>query len=102
MVWGIMSPMKATAIQRLKHLHAGGVVEINIWRVAEPVAPCRHSYKYRLVYVVGSVRLFGFDNERGKGDHRHEGDTEFPYVFIDVETLLADFWRGVAEMGVRK
>ena len=94
--------MKAMPIQRLKQLHAGGVVEINIWKVAEPVAPCTHDYKYRLVYVVDGVRLFGFDNERGKGDHHHQGDTESLYKFIDVETLLADFWRGVAEKGVRK
>jgi len=94
--------MKATPIQRLKQAHAGGIVEINIWRVSNPVLPCAHSYKYRLVYVVKGGRVFGYDNERGKGDHRHAGDAELPYEFIDVTTLLADFWRDVAEIGGRK
>ncbi len=92
--------MKAMPIQRLKRPHAGGLVEINIWRVEQPVAPCVHDYKYRLVYVVGGLRLMGYDNERGKGDHRHVGGVEYPYAFVDVETLLADFWRAVTEKGV--
>jgi len=67
--------------------------------VPEPVPPCAHGYKYRLVYVVEGRRLVGFDNERGKGDHRHDGRREVPYAFVDVETLLADFWRAVEEKG---
>ncbi len=45
-------------------------------------------------------RIVGFDNERGKGDHMHRGDEEFPYEFRGVEPLLKDFvaevtkWRG--------
>jgi len=91
--------MKAIPIQRLKRPHAGGIVEVNIWRVPEPVQPCRHHYKYRLVYIIGGVRVAGYDNERGKGDHRHDGNEESPYAFINVETLLADFWRIVEDRG---
>jgi hypothetical protein len=94
--------MKAVPLQRLKQAYAGGIVEINIWRVSSPVLPCAHDYKYRLVYVVGEKRVIGYDNERGKGDHRHTGDAELPYEFIDVVTLLADFWRDVAAIGGRK
>jgi hypothetical protein len=32
-----------------------------------------------------------YDNERGKGDHRHVGDDETPYRFVDLDRLLADF-----------
>ena len=32
-----------------------------------------------------------YDNERGKGDHRHIGEKEFAYVFVSVEQLLDDF-----------
>ncbi|MDP1605270.1 MAG: DUF6516 family protein [Rhodocyclaceae bacterium] len=91
--------MVAIPIQRIKRAHAGGVVEINIWRVPDPVPPCAHHYKYRLVFVVAGKRLVGFDNERGKGGHRHAGDRETPCTFVDVETLLADFWRVVTEQG---
>lgn len=91
--------MKAMLIQRLKRTHADGLVEIAIWRAPEPVPPCGHPYKYRLVYVVAGVRVVGFDNERGKGDHRHDLGVESAYRFIDLETLLADFWRAVTETG---
>jgi len=32
-----------------------------------------------------------YDNERGKGDHRHAGDQKTPYSFISVEQLIQDF-----------
>jgi hypothetical protein len=32
-----------------------------------------------------------YENEKGKGDHRHIGDREEPYELIDVETLVAEF-----------
>jgi hypothetical protein len=35
--------------------------------------------------------LVRFDNESGKGDHIHIGSKEKKYLFIDVETLVADF-----------
>ena len=37
----------------------------------------------------------GYDNERGKGDHRHLDGVETAYVFTSVEKLLADFWLDV-------
>ena len=39
-----------------------------------------------------------YDNETGKGDHRHEGDREEPYAFTDVETLVADFLVDIARV----
>jgi hypothetical protein len=32
-----------------------------------------------------------YDNEAGKGDHRHYGEREEPYELLCVERLLADF-----------
>lgn len=65
--------------------------ELVVWRVPEPVPPSAHRFKYRLVYIVDGVRVIGFDNERGKGDHRHDGGEETPYHFLDVDRLLDDF-----------
>jgi hypothetical protein len=42
-----------------------------------------------------------YDNEAGKGDHRHAGNAERPYPFTDPDTLLEDFWRDVARWGQR-
>lgn len=70
-----------------------------IWRLPGPVPPCTHPYKYRMVFVKDGRRIVGFDNERGKGDHRHLHGVESPYRFVDVQTLLADFWSEVDARG---
>ena len=41
------------------------------------------------------VRDVCYDNERGKGDHRHFKGAETPYAFITVEQLMNDFWSDV-------
>jgi hypothetical protein len=42
-----------------------------------------------------SLREVGYDNERGKGNHRHFRGVEAPYKFNSVEQLMADFWADV-------
>jgi len=59
------------------------MIEAVVWQVPQPVPPSIHPYKYRLVYVVDGARVVGYDNERGKGDHKHLRDTQLPYVFTD-------------------
>ena len=74
----------------------GGVTELVVWRVPQPVPPSGHGYKYRAVYAVNGVRVIGFDNERGKGDHCHLDGKERPYGFTTVEQLVEDFIAAVA------
>ena len=50
-----------------------------------------HDYKYRAVYALDGVRVVGFDNERGKGDHCHLDGQDLPYRFSSVEQLVEDF-----------
>jgi hypothetical protein len=69
----------------------GAIVEMTIWQVPQPVTGSRHSFKYSLFYGYAGRRLVGYDNERGKGDHRHLGEKEEPYIFSTVEVLMADF-----------
>lgn len=87
--------MKAVELFRTKEHYGRGIVEIVIWQVPEPVPPSEHPYKYRLVYVMDGKRIVGFDNERGKGDHRHIGDQEETYHFVSPQQLMADFWQAV-------
>ena len=63
-----------------------------LWRVPSPVPPSTHGLKYSLFYGRPGVREVGYDNERGKGDHRHLKGAEAPYMFRSVEQLVADFW----------
>jgi len=44
-----------------------------------------HSFKYRLYFGRSSERIVGYDNERGKGDHRHYRDKQVPYDFSTIE-----------------
>ena len=69
----------------------GSFVAIRVWSVPEPVPPSGHVFKYRLVYIINGERIIGYDNERGKGDHRHHRGVETPYSFHSIERLLADF-----------
>lgn len=82
----------AELITRFKDVTAeGGVIELVVWRVPQPVPPSTHAFKYCAAYSLGGVRLVGFDNERGKGDHCHVGGRELAYAFVSVEQLVEDF-----------
>ncbi|MCL4470052.1 MAG: DUF6516 family protein [Gammaproteobacteria bacterium] len=87
--------MSATELYRLKESYGSGFIEIVIWRVPRPVSPSEHPYKYRLVYVVDGDRVVGYDNERGKGDHKYLGDREESYCFESPKQLMADFMADV-------
>jgi hypothetical protein len=69
----------------------GSIVEMVIWRLPEPLPPSTHGLKYRLFYGKDGKRVVGYDNKRGKGDHRHVGGRERAYRFVSVEKLVADF-----------
>lgn len=93
-----MQYMPAVLLAHAKEVRDdGSIVEIVIWELSEPLAPGTHRYKYRLYYGAAGMSRIRYDNERGKGDHRHIGDREHDYVFTTVEQLLADFERDVNE-----
>jgi hypothetical protein len=86
----------ATLIESQKFtLDSGATVQIKIWRLPKPTLERPHSLKYSLFYGRGGQRIIGYDNETGKGDHRHYRDREESYQFTTFETLLSDFWRDV-------
>lgn len=87
-----MQYMAAKLIVHSKEVHDdGSIIEIVVWELPEPVPPCQHLYKYRLYYGEQGICRVRYDNERGKGDHKHLGDTETGYTFSSVDQLLNDF-----------
>jgi hypothetical protein len=76
----------------------GAIVEMLLWRVPIPVPHSTHRLKYSLFYGRPGIREIGYDNERGKGDHRHFRGAETVYVFTTVEQLMADFWSDVQSL----
>ena len=90
--------MRAELLLRERHILAvDAFAELRIWKVADPVRGSTHEYKYSLAYVVRRECVLRYDNEAGKGDHRHVGVNEVPYLFKTPEKLIADFWKDVDE-----
>ena len=85
----------AQLLLKTRSTYEGGIIEMVVWQVPQPVPPSDHEFKYRLVFVREGERLVGYDNERGKGDHKHFAEQEVSYKFVDIETLIADFLRDV-------
>ena len=88
--------MKATELLRRRIPYSEfSFAELVLWQLPEPVPGSAHSYKYRLAYVVNGVCVLRYDNESGKGDHRHFRGKEVRYTFDGVEKLLASFQRDI-------
>ena len=87
-----MQYMAAVLLARAKEVgDDGSIVEIVLWELPEPLPPSKHRFKYRLYFGASGVSRVRYDNERGKGDHRHVGHQEYEYKFSTVEQRLADF-----------
>lgn len=82
----------AREIIRYKKERGGRIIEVVVWHLSEPMLGSSHPYKYRLFYgkADGSC-IVRYDNERGKGDHRHVAGTEEPYAFSTLRKLIEDF-----------
>ena len=69
----------------------GSIVEMVIWQLPSASPERLHRLKYRLFYGRDGQRMVGYDNERGKGDHKHIMDVQKRYKFTTVDKLVADF-----------
>ncbi len=89
--------MRATQLVRDRIAYSTtAFAELVLWRVAKPVPGSAHAFKYRLAYVVDGVCVVRYDNEAGKGDHRHYGQLEGRYKFTTPDRLIADFQTDIA------
>ena len=92
-----MSNMKASLIARTRIVYSTqAFAELVLWRVSTPVPGSAHDFKYRLAYVVDEECVVRYDNEVGKGDHRHFGASQSIYRFSTPERLMADFQKDIA------
>ena len=82
-------------LEERRNLAEDRVVELVVWQVPHPVRGSTHQFKYRLAFVVNGECVLRYDNEAGKGDHRHVGAVESPYTFTTPEQLYADFMADV-------
>jgi hypothetical protein len=85
-------------LHRKRQFDDGSIAELKLWRVPTPVRGSTHSFRYSLFFGRPGERWVGYDNEAGKGDHRHYGQREEAYLFTTPEKLLADFLGDVARI----
>ena len=85
--------MKAQLIIKDRVRKGGLLIERVVWEVLLPVDGCSHHFKYRLYCGRKGETVVRYDNEPGKGDHRHVGSRERqqPYLFTTLEQLVIDF-----------
>lgn len=93
-----MDNVKAELIYKARRvLREDAFYEVVIWRVPQPVPGSGHPFKYRMALIIGGVCVMRYDNERGKGDHRHIEGREEPVRFTTMnavfEAFLADVER---------
>ncbi len=95
--YGIVGHMKVVLLFRDKYVCRDGAIrEMVIWRSPTPDTERHYGLKYRLYYGESGHCLVHYDNERGKGGHRHYGDAggqehEEKYTWISVQQFIADF-----------
>ena len=93
---GINSNMEAELLFRRRiALLERTFVEMVVWKVPTPVRGSSHGFKYRLALVADGICVLRYDNESGKGDHKHIGEVEMAYLFTDLDSLQANFWKDV-------
>jgi hypothetical protein len=84
--------MKATLlVRRRERQRPGAFTEIVMWQLPRRLPGSMHRIKYRLALIDQGTCVPRYDNESGKGDHRHRGAEETAYHFTTIEQLLEDF-----------
>ena len=84
--------MKADLIYSQKETRGRYIREMVVWRLQQPVSGCIHLFKYRFYFGTDDgTCLVRYDNERGKGDHKHLANQQQPYIFQNLKQLLLDF-----------
>lgn len=78
-------------------LDDGSIIQIRIWRLPGVTVERPHGLKYSLFYGRPGERIIGYDNEAGKGDHRHYRGIEENYRFTTYEDLIRDFLNDVTK-----
>ena len=94
-----MAP-RADLVLHSKFVYADGAIrEMILWKLPSATPERSHGFKYRLYYgLADGSCLVRYDNESGKGDHRHFRTSEESYSFTDVESLVRDFLRDVSRL----
>ena len=88
--------MKAkNLLKARRYLSETVFIDLKVWQAPQNVPGSRRFFKYSLAMISNDVCVLRYDNEAGKGDHKHIGSTELPYLFEGLDALQTDFWKDV-------
>ncbi len=95
----LISRSSATFVLRTRFGYADGAIrDMVLWKLLRLTPERPHGFKYRLHYRSADGRaVVRYDNETGKGDHRHVSGREERYHFRNVEVLVDDFLRDIEQ-----
>ena len=83
--------LRATKVLDRKLKRGDLMVQLVIWQLSRTTPDRPHGLKYRLWCGRAGESVVRYDNETGKGDHRHDASGEQPYAFVSHEQLIEDF-----------
>lgn len=90
--------MKAAQLFR-RILKQGDIhIEMVVWALPKVTSDRPHGLKYRLYCGHLGKCVVCYDNETGKGDHRHYGEKEDVYLFVSLPDLIEDFKNDCARL----
>lgn len=94
---------KATLLFDYKAIHGELLLQMVLWQLPAPSKDRPHGFKYRLYLGRAGQNVVRYDNEAGKGNHRHVGvdEEQQSYAFTTVEELLHDFKSDCEQFGWR-
>ncbi len=74
-----------------------------VWQLPQSSTDRTHAVKYRFYYgLPDGTCLIRYDNEVGKGDHKHIKGSEEVYGFTSMEKLFTDFFADIARLRAGK
>ena len=89
--------MKAELLVRTRIIFSEiAFAELVLWKLPAALPGSSHGFKYRMAYVVDGECVLRYDNEAGKGDHRHFRGKERAYAFTGPDELIAAFQADIA------
>ena len=91
----VLSNMKATLLLKQRHAVDREAFADLVWKVPAPSTRTLAFFQVQSRFRRWRMCVLRYDNEQGKGDHRHLGKSEAPYEFSTPEQLIADFWADI-------
>lgn len=100
MILQVIMPKAIRIVEYTEKFADGARVDVVIWRLPETTPERPHRFKCRLNYCnAEGVAVVRYDNEKGKGDHKHITGRQLPYKFNSIRQLFIDFRTDILEQG---